>query len=204
MINICTKVAYLRRGRIIGGCLVSTIFVNNGMNDMPSLASIEIRKTLVKDSLQLNIPLSQKRREWEEAVRNIPLPDGIVLESTLIAQVPCLWIRPKQPLDNYVVVYLHGGGLVEGSAITTREFGTRLAMTIGISLLIIDYRLAPEHPFPAALHDVTNVYKALLEQYYYRPVQIIFGGDSNGGGLALSSVRHRKAQKAHLVSFLRL
>jgi epsilon-lactone hydrolase len=154
---------------------------------VPSQTSIEIRKTIVKDELREDIPLDKKRQEWEDAALSIPLREGIQLETELIGQVPCLWIRGQHAFEEYVIVYIHGGGLVEGSAITTREFGSRLAEIIRIPIVVVDYRLAPEHPYPAALQDVKAVYQGLLQQGY-KPEQIIFGGDSNGGGLALSAL----------------
>ena len=154
---------------------------------MPSEESIEIRKSIVKDQLRKDIPLIQKRQEWEEAALKTPIPLGIKLETDLIGQVPCLWIKEESSLENYVIVYIHGGGLTEGSAITTRAFGARLTKVIHMPVLVVDYRLAPEYPFPAALQDVKKVYLNLLENGY-KPEQIIFGGDSNGGGLALATL----------------
>lgn len=154
---------------------------------MPSRESIEIRKTIVKDELHADIPIAKRRQEWEEAALRTPLPPGIELEPEVMGEVPCLWVREKQAFDDYVIVYVHGGGLTEGSAVTTREFGARLTTIIRIPVLVVDYRLAPEHPYPAALQDVKTVYKNLLKQGY-KPEQIIFGGDSNGAGLALAAL----------------
>lgn len=151
-----------------------------------SQAGIEIRKTIVKDQLRLDVPIAKKRREWEEAALSIPLQPGVDLETESIEGVPCLWVREENSLEDYVVVYMHGGGLVEGSATTSREFASRLTKTLRIPVLLVDYRLAPEYPFPAALNDVKVVYRSLLSRY--SPEQIIFGGDSNGSGLALASL----------------
>jgi len=154
---------------------------------MPSQKSIEIRKTIIKDTLHVDIPIEQKRREWEEAALAIPVPSDIELEDELLAGVPCLWTCEKGSRDERVIIYIHGGGLTEGSAVTTRDFGSRLTKVIQIPILIVDYRLAPENPFPAALNDVKEVYKNLIKDRY-KPEQVIFGGDSNGGGLALSAL----------------
>jgi len=154
---------------------------------MPSQESIEIRKTIIKDELREDIPIQQKRLEWEEYARSLPLPSGIKLENVQIAEVPCLWVHPENSNDEQVIVYMHGGGLVEGSAATTQVFAARLAKTTGYSVLVVEYRLAPEHPFPAALHDITAVYKALI-MGRFQPEQIAFGGDSSGGGLALATL----------------
>lgn len=154
---------------------------------MPSEKYFEIRKTITKDKLREDIPIAQKRREWEEAALKSPVPSTIETKDETIGNVPCLWIHEKQSQDHHVIVYVHGGGLTEGSAITTREFAIRLTQTIHIPILVVDYRLAPEHPFPAALDDVQAVYKGLLARGYTAE-RIIIGGDSNGGGLALSTL----------------
>jgi len=154
---------------------------------MPSEKSIEIRKTIGKDKVRDDIPISQSRREWEEAALKIPLPAGIETETEILGGVPCLWVREKQSYDDYVIVYIHGGGLTEGSAFTTREFAAHLTQVFRIPLLVVDYRLAPEHPFPVALEDVKAVFKNLLKDRY-TPEQIALGGDSSGGGLALSAI----------------
>ncbi len=154
---------------------------------MPSPESIEIRKIIVKDELREDIPLHIKRQEWEMASLELPLPSDIDIQSDVIGQVPCLWVRSAHAIDDYVIVYVHGGGLVEGSVTTTREFGARLAKITRIPVLIVDYRLAPEHPYPAALQDFKQVYRALRE-LGYTPNQIVIGGDSNGGGLALAGL----------------
>lgn len=169
---------------------------------MTSKISSEIRKTIVKDTLQPDVPLDQKRTEWEQWVLSLPIPSGVEFESVKIAEVPCLWIHPEQSRTDCVILYVHGGGLVEGSAITTRELGSRLAKTTKISILVIDYRLAPEYPYPAALEDVTAVYRTLIDSQSYQPHQIIFGGDSNGGGLALSAILALRDEKRPLPAAL--
>lgn len=154
---------------------------------MPSEKSIEIRKTIVKDELRLDVPISKRRQEWEEAALKTPLLPGIEVQAETLGEVPCLWVREKQSHAEYVILYIHGGGLTEGSAVTTREFGSRLTKVLQIPVLIAGYRLAPENPFPAAVEDVKAVYKHLHKDRY-RPEQIILGGDSSGGGLAISSL----------------
>lgn len=152
---------------------------------MPSQESLKIRKTIVKDSLQLDVPITQSREEWEAYARTVTIPDDVITEAEPISGVPSLWVKLPNCATESVIIYLHGGGLVEGSALTTREFASRLARITEFPILIVDYRLAPEHPFPAALNDVKAVYEGLLKRGY-APDQLILGGDSNGGGLALA------------------
>lgn len=97
--------------------------------------------------------------------------------------VPGLWIRHGDSDDRRVMLYLHGGGYTLGSPQTHRTLASHLAKAARCSVLLPDYRLAPEHPYPAALDDAVLAYRALLD--HFKPAQIILAGDSAGGGLAL-------------------
>lgn len=101
--------------------------------------------------------------------------------------VPGCWFFPPSPSPGRVVLYLHGGGYVMGSVATHRSLIGRLARATGIRCLGLDYRLAPEHPFPAAIEDVRAAYRWLLEQDFAAS-RIVIAGDSAGGGLALGSL----------------
>jgi epsilon-lactone hydrolase len=82
-----------------------------------------------------------------------------------------------------VLLYLHGGGFVCGSPLTHRQLAARISASTGVPVLLLDYRLAPEHPFPAAAEDALIAYRWLLSEGY-APERIIVGGDSAGGHLA--------------------
>ena len=164
---------------------------------MPSKESIEIRKKIVRDKLREDVPLQKQRKEWEEYALSLPLPEGIEFEEETIGDVPCLWVCREQSCDEHVIVYIHGGGLVEGSPLTHREFAARLTKITQYSVLLIDYRLAPEHPYPAGLHDVQSVYRDLLNHRFHAK-QIFVGGDSSGGGLALSAVIQLRDENVNL------
>jgi acetyl esterase/lipase len=86
-----------------------------------------------------------------------------------------------------VIVYTHGGGFAVGSADSHRKMAGHLAKELGVISVILHYRRAPEHPFPAQLEDAVAAYKALLEQGY-EPAKILTAGDSAGGNLAVASV----------------
>jgi acetyl esterase/lipase len=85
-----------------------------------------------------------------------------------------------------VILYLHGGGYVIGSPKTHRAIAGNIAKGANLNALVIDYRKAPEHPFPAALDDAVNAYKYLIYKKEYAPENIILIGDSSGGGLAVA------------------
>jgi monoterpene epsilon-lactone hydrolase len=88
---------------------------------------------------------------------------------------------------NRVILYLHGGGYVTGSIATHRAMVARIARAAQARALLIDYRLAPEHPFPAALEDAVAAYRWLVGRGY-QPGKIVIAGDSAGGGLALATL----------------
>jgi len=87
------------------------------------------------------------------------------------------------------VIYLHGGGFIMGSPKTHREMAARLARASRTKMLVVDYRLAPERPFPAAMQDVAATFEWLLDKGYSAG-HVIIGGDSAGGGLALRTLLH--------------
>ncbi|KKC26119.1 alpha/beta hydrolase [Sphingomonas sp. SRS2] len=103
-----------------------------------------------------------------------------------IGGVSGLYIVPRDPKPG-IILYLHGGGYVMGSSSSHFSMAAELTAAAQRALFLVDYRLAPEAPFPAALDDSCSVYRALLAQGS-APQQIALVGDSAGGGLALSTV----------------
>jgi len=99
--------------------------------------------------------------------------------------VPGAWILPANASERNVVLYLHGGGFIAGSIASHRDLATRIANASGSKTVIIDYRLAPEHPFPGGLEDAVQAYTWLLN-HGFSASRMAIAGDSAGGGLALS------------------
>ncbi|WP_456386743.1 alpha/beta hydrolase [Profundibacter sp.] len=99
--------------------------------------------------------------------------------------VPAHWAITKNASKDLVILYFHGGGYVFGSPSTHRAMLARLSAMTGMAACLPDYRLAPEHPFPAAINDAVTAYRALLERGIPAD-RIIMGGDSAGGGLVLA------------------
>jgi acetyl esterase/lipase len=91
------------------------------------------------------------------------------------------------------ILHLHGGAFVTGSPATHRELAARISASAGIRVLSPEYRLSPEHPFPAAIEDAQAAYRWLLEQGY-SPSRVFLGGESSGGGLALETLLTLKEQ----------
>jgi len=115
-----------------------------------------------------------------------PLPVDVTLEKVSAAGVSAEWLTPPGAGDA-VVLYLHGGGYVIGSIASHRELAARIARSSGARALIIDYRLAPEHPFPAAVDDAVAAYRWLLTEGI-DPAKIAISGDSAGGGLTMATL----------------
>ncbi|MCB0114103.1 MAG: alpha/beta hydrolase [Caldilineaceae bacterium] len=97
------------------------------------------------------------------------------------------WLRPAQAPQDKAILYFHGGGLVIGSAKSHRGIVSKFVNGSGIAALVFDYRLAPEHPFPAALDDSLTMYRHLLAQGIAAE-DIVFMGDSGGGNLVFTTM----------------
>ena len=111
--------------------------------------------------------------------------DQVYVDKLKIGDMNCAMLIPKDELSNGVVLYIHGGGFVAGNLDYACGFGSTLAAKCGIRVFVMEYRLAPEHVFPAALDDVMAAYGYLLSSGY-DPSRIILCGESAGGGLCYS------------------
>jgi monoterpene epsilon-lactone hydrolase len=127
-----------------------------------------------------------KARAEMEALSKLFKPLAELKNTTVeVNGVPGEWITPLQVTNGRVILYLHGGYYMVGSIQSHRNLAGNIAAAAQARALIIDYRLAPEHPFPAALDDALIAYLWLLAQGI-RPDQIFLVGDSAGGGLVLA------------------
>lgn len=117
----------------------------------------------------------------------LALPADVEAQEEQWEHLPVEWLFPKGTDRKKVILYLHGGGYSVGSIQTHRGMAARLAQFSDSSAVVIDYRLAPEHPFPAALKDAVLGYQMLLAKGF-DPGHIAIAGDSAGGGLAISTL----------------
>nr|ATZ76156.1 monoterpene epsilon-lactone hydrolase [uncultured Acidithrix sp.] len=115
-----------------------------------------------------------------------PVPDGVVITEAEIQGVVVEYIDPLNRSGKNVILYFHGGAYSAGSLKSHRSLGARLALASESKVVMADYRLAPENPFPAALEDSLKVYLGLLSNGV-DPQNIVIGGDSAGGGLSLAT-----------------
>ncbi len=131
--------------------------------------------------------LDQVRRGFEEMLTQFPPAAGVAFEPETVGGIPATWCIPSDTVKGRVLLYLHGGGYVVGSSSAYRPMGSELASRLKARVLIPDYRLAPENPFPAALDDALAAYRGLLG-LGIAPQSIALAGDSAGGGLAVATM----------------
>ncbi len=112
-------------------------------------------------------------------------PENVCYQSSLIAGVPVILAIPPESSGD-VVIYCHGGGFCVGSADSRRKLGGHVAQHLRALVVVMDYRLAPEHPFPAAIEDSVAVYLSLLADQSGEG-RIVMAGDSAGGNLAIAT-----------------
>ncbi|WP_437625572.1 alpha/beta hydrolase [Sorangium sp. So ce1151] len=156
-----------------------------------SLQAIALRFYLrhwFKRRLVPNAPVSVLRANVDDLVRRMPKPPPeVTVTPTDAGGVPAEWVAAPGADARRAILYFHGGGYASGSPASVRDLTWRLSEAARCRLLVVDYRLAPEHPFPAAIEDAASAYRHLLSNGF-APASIAFAGDSAGGGLALGSL----------------
>ncbi|MGC2445439.1 alpha/beta hydrolase [Candidatus Binatus sp.] len=153
------------------------------------MASEQLNKVIERIKSQPQNPsasMEQRRAGMEKISERVPA--DVTCEKVSAGGVNAEWIAAPGAAADRVILYLHGGGYVVGSINTHRAMVSRIARASNARALAIDYRLAPEHPFPAAVEDTIAAYKWLLAQGY-KPGKIVISGDSAGGGLTLAALR---------------
>lgn len=126
------------------------------------------------------------RKQMDELGERMPLANGVRLSSVELSGIYAEWLTPENACADAVILYLHGGAYHMGSCSSHRSMASFIADAAKIPLLLIDYRLAPESPYPAALDDAETVYRWLCVQPNINTKRIFLMGDSAGGGLALA------------------
>jgi epsilon-lactone hydrolase len=131
------------------------------------------------------LPTQRKLAQWGSSL--VPPARDMKFEPVVIGDVKATWVTPANVRWDPVLLFLHGGGYVLGSLVVYRSFLAKLARITGMRILAVDYRLAPEHPYPAALQDAFCAYRWLLGNGV-KAARIVVMGDSAGGGLAAALV----------------
>jgi monoterpene epsilon-lactone hydrolase len=153
---------------------------------MPSKELEKVLEIMRSRPVQPNLTI-QEQRAQTEAMPRFPVADDVTCEEVNAGGVPGEWITAPGAREDRVTYYLHGGGYVLCSVNTHREMISRISRAIGARALAINYRLAPECPFPAAVEDAVAGYKWLLSKGI-EPRSIVVAGDSAGGGLTVAAL----------------
>lgn len=133
------------------------------------------------------LPPLEARERFENMLLGLPVKEVLTFAEETVGGVSGVWAAPAEVESNRVVLYLHGGGYVGGSAFGYRGLAGLIAEAAGGRAFLPDYRLAPEHVYPAALDDALAVYQGLLDAGHDAQ-SITVSGDSAGGGLAAALV----------------
>lgn len=171
---------------------------------MPSFKGYFLEK-IIKFTVRRSVKKGLGRQGMEEMRQLLDrtgeklgrLPENLHIEKLEVEGLYTEWLNPEQADNEKVILYLHGGGYEFCSAATHRPLAARIGVETGVKVLLPEYRLAPEHPFPAAIEDAINVYRWLLKEGYHSS-NIIFAGDSAGGGLSLAAALVLKEQSESL------
>jgi len=131
--------------------------------------------------------VDEQRRLLREAVSAQPLPADVTVTEAALDGVPTAEITVDEIEPRHVVLYFHGGVYVIGDAFLAADLASQVGRRTGAKVISVDYRLAPEHPYPAAVDDALAAYEALLHNGT-APSDIAFAGESAGGGLAIATL----------------
>jgi len=142
------------------------------------------------------VTVAEKRAQYDRAERVFPVPADVAVKSVQ-APMAAEWLEPPAAREGAAVLYFHGGGYVIGSPRSHRHLAAAIGRAARARVLLPDYRLAPEHPFPAAVDDAVAAYRWLLDRGH-APSGIALAGDSAGGGLVVATLlalRERRLPK---------
>lgn len=154
--------------------------------------SVERLKHLVRERAKRGaLSLEDRRKIMDGNAEQFPVPAGVVIRRADLGGLGAEWAIPDGLTDEAgagnTLLYFHGGGYVVGSTVSHRHIVSRIALAAKARVLSVDYALAPENPFPAAVKDAVKAYRWLLDQGQ-KPEQIALAGDSAGGGLAAATL----------------
>lgn len=154
---------------------------------MASPEAVRLAESLRKNRIQQPESMEMLRAFMTLMAETIPMPEGLRVDTVGIGERTAERLSFADHDDRGMLIYLHGGGYTICSPFTHRGLASRLGRAAGLNALVPDYRLAPEHPFPAAVEDAVAAYRWLLENGV-APERIVIGGDSAGGGLTLATL----------------
>ncbi len=157
----------------------------SGLRLPPALLRLGVRQ-LGRRALDPDLPWEVQRQRLDRLMSASPVPRGTTVTQSMMNGVRAEVVTAGHSPRERTVVHFHGGGYCVGSALEARIWAARLSAQAACRVVVPEYRLAPEHPYPAALDDARDVMKALFSEI--SPDSVVVSGDSAGGGLALAVV----------------
>lgn len=157
----------------------------------------EFYHQLIAKALPANLPIEEVRAVFERWMSDYPAPPEIRFEEFSIGNIPACWAFAPGVKRQPVILFFYGGAFSAGSVRSHKGLIGRIGQASGCAVMAIDYRLAPENPFPAALEDALTAYRWLLHHPYPHN-HIALAGSSAGGGLLLSLMLRLKLEKMPL------
>lgn len=154
---------------------------------MGSEISQRIRAGFVRPEEPPTTPIEQQRREWEDFAAQTPLPPVISVEAMMFQDVPGVRVTGPDSRTDLLLILVHGGGFNSGSSVTHRALAGQIAVEARATVLLPDYRRAPEDPFPTARDDIVTTYRWAL-RHGQEPAKIVLLGDSAGAHIAVTAV----------------
>jgi epsilon-lactone hydrolase len=142
---------------------------------------------LRRSAFPVGSDVNEQRQQLRDLTSAQPLPAEVTVTAGVLGGVPTAEITIDGVEPRHVVLYFHGGVYAIGDAFLAAELASQVGRRTGARVISVDYRLAPEHPYPAAVDDALAAYEALL-QNGARPSDIVFAGESAGGGLAVATL----------------
>ena len=142
---------------------------------------------LRQSAFPVDSDVNQQRQQLRELASAQPLPAELTVTAAALGDVPTAEITVDGVEPRHVVLYFHGGVYVIGDAFQAAELASQVGRRTRAKVISVDYRLAPEHPYPAAVDDALAAYEALLRNGT-APSDIVFAGESAGGGLAVATL----------------
>lgn len=157
--------------------------IGAGLRHSSTLLNKALVRGLSRFFVNEKLPVQEQRRRFDALNLIARAPSGVLIEQTQVGGVPVEIVTPDHYSGDQHLVYFHGGAFCVGAPKTHRDLTVTLAKTLNRKVWVVDYRLAPEHPFPAAPNDCLSVYRELVSRI--PPQNIALGGDSAGGNLVL-------------------
>lgn len=167
------------------------------------MASIQsyILRFLLKKTVNWNRPLDEIREFHENIEKREIIPLGVSIEKINVHGIESEWFMPNHCDKSKTIIYLHGGGYCLGIVNANRNFVLKLSAEFGVPIILLNYRLAPENPFPDAVNDSISLYKYLINDLRISSENIGYIADSSGCGLTLATLQVLKQEQITLPKF---